>query len=109
MTDCKGRAFTQGVGVRLLPGCKGRALLVPRQSLAQFVCRCDIQCWVLLIALLNAKEGIKKKLAHYNEVARENNASQRKRKDREEVRWMQVFPIEKSPNKYKPLAGLLLV
>ena len=86
LTDCKGRAFTQGVGVRLLPGCKGRALLVPRQSLAQFVCRCDIQCWVLLIALLNAKEGIKKKLAHYNEVARENNASQRKRNDREEVR-----------------------
>ena len=34
----------------------------------------------------NAKEGIKKKLAHYNEVARENNTSQRKRNDREEVR-----------------------
>ncbi|MBP5310937.1 MAG: hypothetical protein J6Z05_10120, partial [Lachnospiraceae bacterium] len=34
----------------------------------------------------NAKEGIKKKLAHYNEVARENNASQRKRNDREEVK-----------------------
>lgn len=34
----------------------------------------------------NAKEGIKKKLAHYNEVAKENNASQRKRNDREEVR-----------------------
>ena len=34
----------------------------------------------------NAKEGIKKKLAHYNEVARENNTSQRKRNDRDEVR-----------------------
>lgn len=34
----------------------------------------------------NAREGIKKKLAHYNEVAKENNASQRKRNDREEVR-----------------------
>ena len=34
----------------------------------------------------NAREGIKKRLAHYNEVARENNASQRKRNDREEVR-----------------------
>ena len=34
----------------------------------------------------NAREGIKKKIAHYNEVARENNASQRKRNDREEVR-----------------------
>ncbi len=34
----------------------------------------------------NAKEGIKKKLAHYNEVARENNTSQRKRNDREEMR-----------------------
>ena len=34
----------------------------------------------------NAREGIKKKLAHYNEVARGNNTSQRKRNDREEVR-----------------------
>jgi len=34
----------------------------------------------------NAREGIRKKLAHYNEVARENNTSQRKRDDREEVR-----------------------
>ena len=34
----------------------------------------------------NAREGIRKKLSHYNEVARENNVSQRKRDDREEVR-----------------------
>ena len=34
----------------------------------------------------NAKEGIKKKLAHYNEVARENDTSQRRHHDREEVR-----------------------
>ena len=34
----------------------------------------------------NAREGIKKKLAHYNEVARENNTSQRRHHDREEVR-----------------------
>ena len=56
LKDCKGRAFTQGVGVRLL-------------------------------IKDNAKEGIKKKLAHYNEVARENNTSQRKRNDRDEVRY----------------------
>ena len=34
----------------------------------------------------NAKEGIKKKLAHYNEVVKENNISQRSHHDREEVR-----------------------
>ena len=34
----------------------------------------------------NAKEGIKKKLAHYNEVVKENNTSQRSHNDRDEVR-----------------------
>ena len=34
----------------------------------------------------NAKEGIKKKLAHYNEVLKENNTSQRSHHDRGEVR-----------------------
>jgi hypothetical protein len=51
LTDCKGRAFTQGVGVRLR-------------------------------IKDNAKEGIKKKLAHYNEVLKENKTSQRSHHDR---------------------------